>query len=57
MPGAITTLKDEKSLPKKEIPNMIIELEAQMRKAAENLNFEEAIHLRDQVKKLQEKLK
>lgn len=36
---------------------MIIELEAQMRKAAENLNFEEAIRLRDQVKKLQEKLK
>jgi len=43
---------DTKHVPKSEIPNVVIELEKQMRDAAENLDFERAIALRDQIKKL-----
>jgi len=50
-------IKDTKYLPKAEIPNVIIEIEKQMRDAADNLDFERAIALRDQVKKLNERLK
>ncbi len=45
-------LTDTKHLPKSEIPNLIIELEAEMQAAAEALDFERAIKLRDAVKKL-----
>ncbi len=45
-------LTDTKHLPKSEIPNLIIELEAEMQAAAEALDFERAIQLRDAVKKL-----
>lgn len=44
-----------KSLPSKNIPNAIIELESKMKEAAEQLDFEEAIRLRDEVNKLREK--
>ncbi|MEA2034183.1 MAG: excinuclease ABC subunit UvrB [Euryarchaeota archaeon] len=44
-------ITDTKHIPKNEIPNMIIELQAQMQDAAESLNFERAIALRDQVNK------
>jgi excinuclease ABC B subunit len=54
--GQVVTLKDEKSLPKKEIPNLIIELEMRMREAAERLDFEEAIRLREQARKLKERI-
>jgi len=50
-------LKDTKHIPKKEIPNMIIELEADMKDAAENLEFEKAISLRDQIKRLEKEIK
>jgi excinuclease ABC subunit B len=50
-------IKDIKHIPKAEIPNMIIELEAEMRVAADNLDFEKAIALRDRMKKLKENLK
>jgi len=50
-------VKDTKYLPKAEIPNVIIDLEKQMRDAADNLDFEKAIALRDQIKKLNERLK
>jgi len=50
-------VKDTKYLPKAEIPNVIIDLEKQMRDAADNLDFERAIALRDQIKKLNERLK
>ncbi len=49
-------IKDTKHVPKNEIPNVVIELEKQMRDAAERLDFEKAIALRDQVKKLNERL-
>ncbi|KUG19953.1 excinuclease abc subunit b [hydrocarbon metagenome] len=48
-------ITDTKHVPKKEIPNLIIELEARMREAAENLDFERAIALRDTVRRLQKK--
>lgn len=45
-------IKDIKHLPKSEIPNLIIELEAEMNAAAASLDFERAIQLRDRVKEL-----
>ena len=50
-------IKDTKHVPRAEIPNVVIELEKQMHDAADNLDFERAIALRDQVKKLTERLK
>ena len=50
-------IKDIKHVPKSEIPNVVIELEKQMLDAADNLDFERAIALRDQIKKLNERLK
>ena len=38
-----------KHIPKAEIPNLIIELEADMKEAAEMLEFEKAIALRKRV--------
>src|SRR5208337_1951503 len=49
-------IRDTRHVPKKEIPNVVIELEKQMRDAAENLDFERAIALRDQVRKLNERM-
>lgn len=54
--GQVVVLKDEKSLPKKEIPNLIIQLDAQMRECAEKLNFEEAIRIRNKIQELEKKL-
>ncbi|MEA1999681.1 MAG: UvrB/UvrC motif-containing protein, partial [Euryarchaeota archaeon] len=45
-------ITDTKHLPKSEIPNLIIEIEAEMQAAADALDFERAIQLRDVVKKL-----
>jgi excinuclease ABC subunit B len=52
----VVEIKDVKHIPKKEIPNIIIELEAEMNKAAERLEFEEAIRLRDRIRELQKRL-
>lgn len=49
-------IKDTKHIPKKEIPKMIIEIEAEMKKAADELDFEKAIFLRDKINKLKEKI-
>jgi excinuclease ABC subunit B len=49
-------IKDTKHVPRTEIPNVVIELEKQMQEAADNLDFERAISLRDQIKKLNERL-
>lgn len=45
-------IKDTKHIPRSDIPNLIIELEAKMKIAAEELNFEAAIRLRDKVTEL-----
>jgi excinuclease ABC subunit B len=50
-------IKDTRHVPRTEIPNVIIELEKQMRDAAESLDFERAIALREQIKKLNERLR
>jgi excinuclease ABC subunit B len=49
-------LTDTKHLPKSEIPNLIIELDAQMREAADSLDFERAIRLRDHIRKLEKEI-
>jgi len=48
---------DVKSVPKSELPNLIIELEADMNEFANNLEFEKAIKLRDKINELKKKLK
>jgi len=49
-------ITDVKHLPKSEIPNLIIELQAGMQTAADLLDFERAIYLRDRVRKLEREL-
>ncbi|MFC2155974.1 excinuclease ABC subunit UvrB [Acidobacteriota bacterium] len=48
----VVDVKDTKHIPKKDIPRMIIETEMEMRIAADRLDFEGAIRLREQLKKL-----
>lgn len=52
----LVDIKTAKHIPKKEIPNMLIQLEAEMREAADKLDFEKAIILRDKINKLKERL-
>ena len=47
---------DYTGIPKKELEFVIQELETQMNLAAEELEFEKAAKLRDQIKELKEKL-
>jgi excinuclease ABC subunit B len=47
------TIRGTKHLAKGDIEKQLIELDAQMKKAAEELNFEKAIELRDAIKHLQ----
>jgi excinuclease ABC subunit B len=49
-------VKDAKHVPKREIPNLVIELEAEMRAAADRLEFERAIQLRERVKALKARI-
>ncbi|PWR73302.1 excinuclease ABC subunit UvrB [Methanospirillum stamsii] len=51
----IDTGKKEK-VPKKALPNLIINLESQMKSAAQRLDFEEAIKLRDQIADLRKEM-
>jgi excinuclease ABC subunit B len=48
-------LKDAKHVPKHDIPALLIELDAEMRSAAEQLDFERAIALRERIRQLQQK--
>ncbi|MGB5100247.1 MAG: excinuclease ABC subunit UvrB [Methanothrix sp.] len=50
-------ITDTRHIPKSDIPNVIIELEAEMRAAAERLEFERAIQLRDMARKLEKEIK
>jgi excinuclease ABC subunit B len=50
------TLDFAKDLSLEDIPNVIVELEIQMKAAATQLEFEEAAKLRDQIKQLRDKL-
>lgn len=49
-------LGKKKKVPKSALPNLIINLESQMKSAAQRLDFEEAIRLRDQLTALRKEL-
>ena len=53
----IVEITDTKHIPKSDIPNVIIELDAEMRDAAEKLDFERAIMLRDTIQRLEKEIK
>src|SRR5690606_14761563 len=55
VPEKEVDLKETRHIPKNDIPNLIIGLEARMNRAAENLEFEEAIRLRDRIRDLRER--
>jgi excinuclease ABC subunit B len=50
----VVDIKDTKHIPKKDIPKMVIELELEMREAADNLDFEKAIFIRDKINTLKQ---
>ena len=45
----VIDVKDTKHIPKKDIPKLIVDLEIEMRNAADDLDFEKAIFLRDKI--------
>ena len=49
-------ITDIRHIPKSDLPNLIIEMEAEMREAADKLEFERAIQLRDRIKKLEKEI-
>jgi len=53
----VADLTDVKHIPKAEIPNLIIQYEAEMNVAAEMLDFERAILIRDVIRDLEKKLR
>jgi excinuclease ABC subunit B len=53
----VVEITDTRHIPPSEIPNLIIELDAKMRDAAERLEFEKAIQLRDAIKRLEKEKK
>jgi len=53
----IAEISDVKYVPKAEIPSLIIQYEAEMNLAAEMLDFERAIQMRDLIRNLERKLK
>ncbi|RCV63449.1 excinuclease ABC subunit B [Methanophagales archaeon] len=48
-------VKDAKHIPKTDIPNLIVELEVEMREAADKLDFERAIGLREKMNVLKKR--
>jgi excinuclease ABC subunit B len=53
----VIDITDTKHIPKAEISNMIIELDIEMREAADRLDFERAIQVRELIKKLEKEIK
>lgn len=53
----VVEITDTRHIPKSDIPNVIIELDAEMKEAAEMLEFERAIQLRDTIRKLEKEIK
>ena len=49
-------IKDTKHIPKKNIPKMVMQAEKEMKEAADRLDFERAIYLREKIKELQKRL-
>jgi excinuclease ABC subunit B len=52
----ITEVKDIKHIPKKDIPGMIVDLEMEMKEAADMLDFEKAIVIRNRINHLKKSL-
>jgi len=52
----ITEVKDIKHIPKKDIPSMIVNLELEMKEAADLLDFEKAIIIRNRINHLKKSL-
>ena len=52
----VVEIADIRHIPKSDLPNVIIEMEAEMRAAADRLEFERAIQLRDRIKKLEKEM-
>jgi excinuclease ABC subunit B len=50
----VVEITDTKHIPRKEIPVILVNLESEMKKAADDLDFEKAIALRDRIKKLRQ---
>jgi excinuclease ABC subunit B len=48
-------LKDAKHVPKHDIPALLVDLDAEMRSAAEQLDFERAIAIRERIRQLEQK--
>lgn len=57
IPEQVTTLDDVKLKSTHDIATEIIELESQMKKYSEELDFERAIECRDRIKKLEQEIK
>jgi len=55
IPEKEVDLKDTRHIPRQDIPNLLVDLEAKMKIAAENLEFEEAIRIRDRIRSLKER--
>lgn len=55
VPEKEVDIKDTRHIPKSEIPNLLVELEARMHQAADRLDFEEAIRMRDTIGELKKK--
>ncbi|MCJ7443416.1 MAG: excinuclease ABC subunit UvrB [Methanotrichaceae archaeon] len=53
----LVDITDIRHIPKSDIPNAVINFEAEMKAAAENLDFERAIRLRDIIRKLQTEIR
>ena len=53
----VVEITDTRHIPKSDIPNVIIELEAEMHAAAERLEFERAIQLRDTARRLEKEIR
>jgi excinuclease ABC subunit B len=52
----VVDITDIKHVPKTDIPNVIIELDFEMREAAERLDFERAIQVRELIKKFKKEI-
>ncbi|HWQ20431.1 MAG TPA: excinuclease ABC subunit UvrB [Methanotrichaceae archaeon] len=52
----VVDITDTRHIPKSDIPNVIVGLEAEMKEAAERLEFERAIQIRDTIRKLEKEM-
>ena len=52
----LVEITDVKHIPKKDVPAIIVNLEEEMRRAADELDFEKAIALRDRINRLRQTL-